>query len=203
MEIQLKELIDKIKNEGVKTAEEKSNEIIKAAQAKAENIVSDARKNADSIIQKGKAEVDKYKNASDLALKQASRDLLLNLKGKLKDIFSSVVETETNSALSSEVLERAIIELIRSWDKEELKDLNILISEKLLKEVEVSLKNKLAEEIKSGLEIKPFNNIDAGFRVSEKDGSAYYDFTDKGIAEILSQYLNPKLNEILNKSIEE
>lgn len=203
MEVRLKELIEKIKNEGVKTAEEKSNEIIKEAQAKAGKIVSDAQKKADLIIQNGKAEVEKYKNSGDMALKQAGRDLLINLKGKLKDVFSLVVETETNSALSSGVLERAIIELIKSWNKDELKDLNILIPEKLLKEVEVSLKNKLAEELKSGLEIKPFSNIDAGFRVSKKDGSAYYNFTDKGIAEVLSQYLNPKLNEILSKSIEE
>ena len=203
MEVQLKELIEKIKNEGVKTAEEKANGIVAEAQAKAEQIISEAQKNADLIIQNGKAEVEKYKNASDQALKQAGRDLLLNLKGKLKDIFSSVVETETNSALSSEVTEKAIIELVRSWNKEELKDLNILIPKKLLEEVEASLKNRLAEELKAGLEIKPFDNINAGFRVSEKNGSAYYDFTDKGVAEVLSQYLNPRLNEILNKSIEE
>ena len=50
---------------------------------------------------------------------------------------------------------------------------------------------------KKGLEIKPTADAKAGFVVSEKSGNAYYNFTSEGIAEILAEYLNPRLAEIV------
>jgi V/A-type H+-transporting ATPase subunit E len=55
----------------------------------------------------------------------------------------------------------------------------------------------LSEELKKGVVLKPVAHIDAGFRVGEKNGSAYYDFTAGGVAEILAEYLNPRLAEIM------
>jgi V/A-type H+-transporting ATPase subunit E len=39
--------------------------------------------------------------------------------------------------------------------------------------------------------------VQAGFRISTKDGSAYYDFSDEGIAEMLSAFVSPRLAELL------
>jgi V/A-type H+-transporting ATPase subunit E len=58
----------------------------------------------------------------------------------------------------------------------------------------------LAVELQKGVELKPFPEIEAGFRIAMKDGSAYYNFTDRGIAEILAEYLNPKIAEIVQEA---
>ena len=60
------------------------------------------------------------------------------------------------------------------------------------------LKKSLAKEISAGLEIAVSPGSAAGFRVEIKDGSAYYDFSDEKIAQMLSVYLNPKIAELLD-----
>ncbi|MBO7047441.1 MAG: V-type ATP synthase subunit E, partial [Spirochaetia bacterium] len=50
MEVQVKELIDKIKTDGIKSAEDKAAQIIKEAQAKAETILANAKKEASAIV---------------------------------------------------------------------------------------------------------------------------------------------------------
>ena len=52
MDIQLQELIDKIKNDGVASAEAKAKEIIAEAEKKAASIISSAEEKADSIIKR-------------------------------------------------------------------------------------------------------------------------------------------------------
>ena len=50
MDVQLKELLEKINNDGVQTAEQKASEILSAAESKAAGIVETAKKEADKII---------------------------------------------------------------------------------------------------------------------------------------------------------
>ncbi len=54
MEVQLKELIEKIKKDGVETAEGKASQIVKDAEAKAAGIVAKANSDAAQITAKGK-----------------------------------------------------------------------------------------------------------------------------------------------------
>jgi V/A-type H+-transporting ATPase subunit E len=35
-----------------------------------------------------------------------------------------------------------------------------------------------------------------------KDGSAYYNFTSEGIAEILGEYVNPSLGELIQRAVD-
>jgi V/A-type H+-transporting ATPase subunit E len=60
--------------------------------------------------------------------------------------------------------------------------------------------SRLVEELKKGFELKPLPTLEAGFRIGLKDGSAYYDFSDQGIAEILAEYLNPRLSELMSQA---
>jgi V/A-type H+-transporting ATPase subunit E len=52
MEIQLQELIDQIKKEGVESAEKQAQEIIESAKAEAEKITANAQAQADKMIAK-------------------------------------------------------------------------------------------------------------------------------------------------------
>jgi V/A-type H+-transporting ATPase subunit E len=52
----------------------------------------------------------------------------------------------------------------------------------------------------SGLDVRPVSGIAAGFRIGEKGGAAYYDFSAESIGELLSAYLNPRLAEIMKRA---
>jgi len=73
----------------------------------------------------------------------------------------------------------------------------LLLSEGDLDKLKSWASGSLANELKKGLELKSDRNLGAGFRIANKDGSAYYDFSAESVAELLSAYLNPHLAEIL------
>ncbi len=197
MEAQLKELIDKIKTEGVAEAEEKAKQILQEAERQAAGIISGAKKEAERTASAAGKEAERTEQAGKEALKQAGRDLVLNLKGSVTKLFESIVNREIKAALTEDALQKILIELIHAWQKEKKSDIEILLSAQDYKKVKDGMLEKLAAEMKKGVEFKPLPEIQAGFRIGEKDGAVFYDFTDKGITEHLAQYLNPKLADCL------
>jgi len=88
---------------------------------------------------------------------------------------------------------------VKSLSAKDDAELNVLIPESRFSEAESALTAKLSSDLSSGVEIKPFKGLDAGFRVSMKDGSAFYDFSDSEIAAMLGRYLNPRLANLLSE----
>jgi V/A-type H+-transporting ATPase subunit E len=200
MEVQLKELIDKIKSDGVNVAETKAAEIVKDAEAKAQEIEERAKKEAAQIIAKAKEDALRSENSGKDALRQAGRDLVLNLQQKITDLFNVIIKAEVASSMDEKILGEAIAKLIGSWNTD-VSDLKILLSKTDFGKAEAGLKTKLAAQISKGLDIKPSDQLDAGFLVSVKDGSAYHNFSAEGIAEVLSEYLNPRLSALLEEGV--
>jgi V/A-type H+-transporting ATPase subunit E len=200
MDAQLQEIIETIKNEGVKNAEARQQEIIDNANSKAQSIIEDAKKEAESIVSKAKEEAQKHEASGKAALQQAGRDLVLTVRSEIEKLFDKVVHEATGEALTGEKLADAIVAALSNWDESKVGDLQLLLPEKSQKEVEEGLKKRLADAMKQGVEIKPVQSIPAGFRISTKDGSAYYDFSDEGIAEMLSAFVSPRLAELLQQN---
>jgi V/A-type H+-transporting ATPase subunit E len=200
MEIQLQELIDKIKTEGIKTAEQESARLLHDAEKKANDIVAKAHDEASAIVAKGQDEIRRFEQTAKDAVTQAGRNTILSLRARITELFDALIAEQTKEAFTPKVLEEAIVSLIKSWSKKQVTDLQVLLSPSDLKKLENQLKGRLAGELKKGVELKPFPEIKAGFRIAMEDGSAYYNFTDQGIAEILAEYLNPKIAEIVQEA---
>ena len=185
MDDQLQSLIDKIKKEGVASAETSAAQIIAEAEKKAAQIIADAKSQADGIVKEAKAESERLEKSSEDAIKQAGRNLLI-------------------SAYSKELLEKLIPETVKTWaDKSEVNNLSLLLSEKDLAALEAGLKSALKDEISKGLEIKPDKTLSNGFRIGLKDGSAFYDYSAESVAELFSAYLNPRVAAILKQAASE
>jgi len=193
MDVQLKELIDKIKNDGVKSAEESAKSIISEAENKASQIILNAEKKAKDLQESSKRDAEITKQSSTDAVKQASRDLVIDLKKEIQNIFENLIKEETGKALTGNELSSAIIAVLSNWSKDSVSDLSVMIPESQEKEVIKSINDKFANLLKDGLEIKPHKNLDAGFKLSVKDGNAYYDFSADGIGQMMAEYLSPNL----------
>jgi len=199
MDVQLKELIEKIKSEGVKTAEDQAAEIIRKAEQKAEAIIADAESQAKTARDKASADAARFEATGNEALKQSSRDLIISTNNKLEEIFARLLKNEVDEVLKGSFLESVIMTVVKNW-KNDLEDMSVLLPENELKKLESGLKTKISKEIKGSLEIKPLSGLDSGFRVSSKDGSAYFDFTGEGISGLLSELLNPKIASLLQEA---
>ena len=203
MDAQLNEIIQTIKSEGVENAEREAAEIKRKAEEEAEQTVKDAQARAQEIVENARSEAEKLEASGKAALKQAGRDLILNLRNRITTLFDTVVKQSVAESYSAETVSEAVVALIKKWPEEQTSDLVVLLPESQADKVESQLRSKLADEFKKGLEIKPVRGINAGFRISVRDGSVYYDFSEEGIAEVLSAYLSPRLQEAVTQSTEQ
>jgi V/A-type H+-transporting ATPase subunit E len=202
MEMELKNIIDKIKSEGVDEAEKKAADITGQAETKAKSIIEAAQKQKGAIIKEAEQEAEKLQKNGEEAVKQASRDVLLGLRQSIMGLFDTIIKRDVSEQLSADVLKGMISQLSESITKNKQFDVEVLLSEKDKKEMEKVILGGLKKELKKGVEIKASPNIEHGFRIGEKGGSSYYDFTDEAIAEAFKAYLNPKIAEILTPGTE-
>ena len=194
MDVQLQELIDKIKKDGVTAAEKEAAKIIADANKKAESIIKDAEAKAEQIKKDAKAETNRMQKASDEAIVQAGRNMLLSFKDSLVQELDGLIQAETAKSLSKDTLEKLVPETVKAWAKNsDASELSVLLSEKDLKALQSSLTSALKAEIKKGLEIKPDKTLTAGFRIGVKNGAAFYDYSAESLAEMFAAYLNPKV----------
>lgn len=197
MEIQLKELIETIKAEGIKSGESQGAELIDQAKSEAAAIVSAAKDEADAIVAAAKETAAKETASGEAAIKQASRDLILNLRKEIESLFAAVIQGDVKSALTGDLLKDAIVAVVKGLTDDH-SDLELMVDSKQLAAIEKGLLSSLSAEVKKGFEIKPFDQLDAGFRIGMKDGSAFYDFSDQEISLVLSGFLNRKLAALLS-----
>ena len=201
MDVQLKELIAKIKADGVQTAELEAQKIIQAAQEKAQFIVKEAEEKAQSVKKNSETEVHRLEKASRDALKQSGRDLLLSLEKRISGLFKTVLEGTTSEALTPALVEKLITTLASNWKAEGT--VEIQLPSKDMRELEGALRTKLSKTFKDGLEIIPNPKLTKGFRIGSSEGAAYFSFTAEELADILAVSLNPGLAEVLKESSKE
>jgi V/A-type H+-transporting ATPase subunit E len=201
MDIQVQELIDTIKKDGIESASEEAVRIKHEAEAEARQIIDAAKKEAGEIVAKGKQDAERSEKAGVAALEQASRNLVLAFKGEIQALLDKLVAEHVGKTYNEDILKKVIPELIKAWPGKKTDSLAVLVSEASLTKLKASFRAKLSVELKKGLELKSDHNMAGGFRIAHKDGSAYYDFSADSVAEMLCAYLNPHLAEILKASV--
>jgi V/A-type H+-transporting ATPase subunit E len=175
---------------------------VEKAERKAERVVAEAEKQAERIVADAKSQAERFDRTSRETLTQAARNVILGLRSSIRELFEAVVQNEMKTALSSKDVQNIIHDLVKAWQKEGTKDIQVLLSPADMKKLEKGTLDKLARDMKKGVEFKPIPEIQAGFRIGEKDGAVHYDFTDAGIAEYLSGHLSPKLAECVTAAVE-
>ncbi len=198
MTMELKNLIDKIKKDGVEQAESEAAAIIAGAEAQAKGVIDEAHKKAQEIIAEAEERAGRFKVSSERALKQAARDALLALRGRVTEFFARVVKTNVQDELSSTVLKDIILQAVEHSIKEGIMDIEVVVSAADKKALEEKLFAALRKEAKEKFLLKSSNGIEKGFRIGARDKNSYLDFTDQAIVEGFKRYLNPKLVDTLD-----
>ena len=203
MDVQLQELIDKIKRDGVASAETAAQKIISDAEAKAATIVKEAEEKADGILKSAKAETERMEKASEDAITQAGRNLIISFRDGINKELSALVTAETEKALDKDVLKKLVPETVKAWaENPDASDISVLLSPKDLKALDAGLRTALKAQISKGLEIKADATLSSGFRIGMKNGSAFYDFSADEVAALFSAYLNPRTAQLMKNAAE-
>ena len=201
MDFQLQELIDKIKKDGASSAEEAAAQITANAEKKAASIVEEAQKKSDDMIKNAKSEIARLEKASEDAVTQACRNMLISFRDSLVAELDGIIQSETAKSYSSDLMKTLIPETVKAWCKNaDASELSVILSEKDLKSLEDELKAALKAEIAKGLEIKPDSTLSAGFRIGVNNGAAFYDYSAESVADLFSAYLNPRVAAIMKEA---
>ena len=115
MEIQLQELIDKIRKDGVEAAEVQAEAILNAAKAEAQKMSADAQTAADKIVTDAKNENIRMVKSSEDAIRQAGRNLLISFRESVARELKAIVGESVAAAYSSQSLEQIIINVVERW----------------------------------------------------------------------------------------
>lgn len=180
MELQIQDLVTSIRKEGIDAANSEAESIISEAKKKADAIIDSAKAEAKSTLEASEKEINILKESASVSAEQAKRDAMLAFKTEVRAEFEKILAANVEKSVSSETLGK----LIRSVVSGE--DVSKYTAE--VSEVSEGLKAELAEEVKKGLEIRPSKSVKAGFRLSAKDGSGYFDCSDEEIMQMLMPY---------------
>lgn len=201
MEIQLQELIDQIKKEGVEAAQTEATSILENAKAEAEKIVADARVQADRILADAKTENERMVKSGEDAIRQAGRNLLISFRESVTREVEKLLNQNVNAVYSSEKLAQILANIVQDWAaKPDTEDLTVIVNSEDLKAMEQTVLAGIKEELLTGVTLKANDNFDGGFRIGVNGGSAFYDYSAEAVVDMLSNYLSPRITQLLKEA---
>lgn len=201
MEIQLQELIEQIKKDGVEVAETQAKNIVDSAQTEAEKIIAEAKAQADKILSDAKAENDRMVKSSEDAIRQAGRNLLISFRESVAKELDAIIGETVNSVYSPDALAQLVTNVVETWaNKPDVEDIEVILNSNDVKLINETTFATLKDRISKGITLKANDNFDGGFRISVNNDGAYYDYSAEAVVDMMSNYLSPKVVKLLKEA---
>ncbi|MCX6681555.1 MAG: hypothetical protein NTY71_01015, partial [Methanoregula sp.] len=169
---EIRDLIEKINQEGIKAAEEKAQNIEAAAKQRADDILAQARLEAEEMIAAAKDRIRREDEKGKTLLAQAGRDLLLSLRKEINAMLGRIVVSDIHQVLTPEALYKLLSEVVRNYSAGESSDITVFLNKEDLETLEKKFLHKLREETKKKIILRPAEEISGGFTISFDDGKS-------------------------------
>jgi len=203
-------LIDRIRDQGVHSANQEAARILAEAEAKAAQLLADAQKQVEQLRAKATADIEAEKAAAEEALKLSARDTIMRLKNGVAAAFETFVQRLVTTATQDRDLMKKLVLVLAGQSAEELikdKQIQILLSDALVtgksdpklrelgKQTILSISSDMLRE---GVELIPSSSIEGGAKVRLIGEQMEIDLSDKAIAKMLTDHLLPRFQTILS-----
>lgn len=196
MALQIQDLVASIRKDGVEAAQKDAQKIIDDAQQKAKEIIAQAQKEAEGMLADTKKEIAVQDQSARASLSQASRDVELSLKKAISAEFDRLLEVKVEKAFSGKELASLIAAVVKSG-MVSASSSEVQVSKSQVADLTKDLAVELGAELKRGLVIRPVDSVDSGFRIADKDGSGFYDFSDEEITQMMKPFLGEELSSLV------
>ena len=204
----VKELIDRIRDEGVHSARAEADRILTEAKARAARIVADAKAEAAAIKKEARAAMEREQTATIEALRIAARDTELELRAAIMSGFEEHVRRLVTDVTTDGSVLRDMILVLAGRAADDLiqdKDAAILVPNRLADEVSAELDEFLrqstlalsADVLRQGIELIPSNEVQGGARVRLVGEDLEIDMSDEALSEMMLKLLLPRYRKIL------
>jgi V/A-type H+-transporting ATPase subunit E len=199
-------LIERIRDQGVQSAQQEAERLLAEAQSQASDILAHARAEADAERAKAYAEIEAHRSASLDALQLAARDVVLDLKARVIARFEDFVKRSVVSATRDEQLVRNLVLVLAGRAAEEFipnKEIEVRISKALLGEGTLEEDGRQAilglssDMLREGLELMPEDEFEGGARVRLVADKLEIDLSDRAVARLICQRMVPRFKAIV------
>jgi V/A-type H+-transporting ATPase subunit E len=202
-------LIDRIRDQGVQSANQEAARILAEAEAKASQLLADTQKQVEQLRAKATADIEAERAATEEALKLSARDTIMRLKNVVSAAFETFVRRLVTTATQDRQLMKNLVLVLAGQSAEEFikdKQIQILLSEAILtgqpdpklrdlgKQTILSLSSDMLRE---GVELIPSSSVEGGAKVRLVGEQLEIDLSDKAISKMLADHLLPRFQAIL------
>lgn len=195
----LQALIDHLQRDAVEEGRRRAAALVDEARADAEARVRSADERAARILADAEREAERRVERGTVALEQAGRDLLITLRQAIDELFAGLVRTSLEEKLDPELIATMLARMAEAYTAHGGRErrMAVLLNDDDLDALAHHYARRLREKLDVGVELRLDGTVRRGFRVEMVDEHVTHDFTVDAIAEVLSDYLRPRLAEML------
>lgn len=198
----VKELIERLKNDGVTAGKKQADEILKKAKEEAARIKADAKAERDALLKEAKEAIEKDKRMAEESLKKAVRDTELELASGLKKAFEMHVKRLVSKELHEEAFLRQLLASIVGAAAEKIpgdQPLEILAPEKVFSSegLKAFVRRETSEMLRQQIELKPSSTLSGGIKVKLVGENVDFDFSEDALADLILKHLLPRYRAIV------
>lgn len=210
------DLIERLRDDGVAAGKREAARIVEEAERRADWIVNQAEQQAEELRRRAEADAQRYRRSAEDALQTAVRDAVLSLKNKLTQKFRSQTETIVSTTLSDQAFMQTLIrdllaQISDNVQAEPRGELNIRLPKDVIGVEELRRQPESLEEgslshfvahlaqalLAEGIQFDS-GPQGHGLRVQLKDTGVEIDLSDKALAELLLQHLQPRYHALMD-----
>ena len=193
---ELQSLLEKINNDGILKAEAEKSRIIAVARAEADAIRAAAEKDAAAMKAAAEKENAAFYEKTISALKQAQRDILLQLRSEIQNRLESAVAESVAQALAPEFMAQLIKELCAAFAADPQQEICVRCAVKDQDALARSLNAALADSFVKAPKIFGTKGVSAGLELSFDGGKCYFDFTSDALGDVMNSYIGENISAI-------
>jgi len=199
MAAELQSLLEKIQSEGVDKAQAKAASILAEAEKAAAAKIAEAEKAAEAPLAKAEADAAVLRERSEQAVRQAARDVVLDVGQSIRQTLERVLLKDVDAALSGDFLETFLATLVKGFaaSPDAAGGIQALVAPDQAERLAAYAKARLASAVAGGLLISPDRDVKAGIRVMLAGGRVEHDFTDAAIQAAMSRLMSPALTTMV------
>ena len=197
---ELQSLLEKIHRNGIEKATAERDEMLKNAQKEAEAIVAAAKEEAAKLRKAAENDAEALKKRAESAIRQAARDILLDLKSELKKRLEAVVRNRVDEALSADFMAGLVADIAKSVMLDPAKSaasLEVMVAPAKCEEMTAKLAAAVGADMVDRISVFPNSAAGRGLKISVEGDQVFFDFSDATLTEMVCAYAGSKISAVL------
>lgn len=197
---ELQSLLEKIQRDGVEKAAAEREKILEDARSQAQTLIDEAKAEAEKIRSAAEKEAATVQQRAENAIRQAARDILLELKSELKKRLEAITRQRLDEALTADFMAGLIQEIAgvvfrESGSRDDT--LEVMVSPGKCDELVARLTASAGADMVEKCHIFANSSAGRGLKISVENGQVFFDLSDTALTGMICEYAGNRVSAVL------